>query len=54
MKEEVARQMSREFPQTSDLTEQTQRMNMMEAKIDKLMQNGKIWLHSSEHAVSGF
>ena len=55
MKEEVDMQMSREFssnPQTSDLEGQTQRMDMMEAKIDQLlMQSGKIWLHSSEHAI---
>ena len=58
MKEEVDLQMSREFSsvlQTSDLNmlkEQTQRMDMMEAKIDKLlMQSGKTWLHSSEHTI---
>ena len=55
IKEEIDLQMSREFssvPQTSELKEQTQRMDMMEAKIDKLlMQSGKIWLHSSKHTV---
>ena len=51
MKEESDLQMSREFgsiSQTSELKEQTQRMDMMEAKIDKL-QNGKICLNNPEN-----